>query len=110
MILLLNLLQFYIHLVTFTDNLGTSSLISRFFLRELTHTTVDSTLLLVHLTENREQTSRLLLGEISLTGQKRLHVSLKLLGRELMFLCTGSDHCQESQKYKNTLFHHSFIH
>ena len=79
MILLFNLLQFYIHLVTFTDNLGTGSLIGRFLLGEFAHTAIDCTLFLLHLTEDGKQTSCLLLGEVGLTGQKRLHVGLELL-------------------------------
>ena len=107
---LLNLAQLDIQFVALLQRGLASLVVGRLLLGGLANLVIDGTLLMVHLTEQREELVGLLLGELSLSSHKLLHISVKLLGREprLLTLSTHRNcHQQLEDQDDDCLFHRS---
>ena len=81
---LLNLLQLQLHLITLLHQLLTTGIVGGFYTTFLPHLSEDGTLLLLHLTVDGEELGSLIGSEVGLLGNELLHLSLELLGRELL--------------------------
>lgn len=111
MIVLLNLLQLQLNLVAFLNKSLTAGIVGRLHTPLLPHLAEDSTLLALHLTEEREELGALIGREPRLLGDKLLHLGLELLRRELLRFIGLTDKraCQEEHHAYKDLLHFCFV-
>lgn len=94
---LLDLLQLQLHLVMLLDQALATGIVGGLHTAFLAHLPEDGTLLLLHLAVDGEELGALVGCQSGLLGDKLLHLSLELLGRELLGLIglTDQNACQE---------------
>ena len=112
MIGLLDTFQFQFIHIALLHHLLTFRLINRLHATFLFDAGKHDTLLGLHLTEQREELSRLLRCKTGLTGDELLHSRLKPLRRKLLRLLGSSAKDAQTNKHrykKNPLHHFSFL-
>ena len=108
---LLDLLQFQFHLITLLNKPLATGIIGRLNTTFLTHFSEYSTLLLLHLTKEREELGTLIGTKTSLLSDKLLHLSLELLRRELLgFICLTDRETNQENHHADKDFLHITLH